>query len=277
MEENFYGNLIIIGGAEDKEDKCEILKKVVRECEKRKGQLIVLTAATNYEDEVGETYRDVFKRLDYNNVEVMHILNRDDANSRDINKRIKESACIFFTGGDQLKITSLIGGTCLFDSLKYAYFNGSLIVGTSAGASCLCSTMIVSGVDEKSPRKCTIKMAPGMDLVRGVLIDQHFAQRGRINRLISAVAQNPDILGIGIDENTAIFVNGESTFSVLGAGAVTIVDGGGITHTNVSELAPDEILAINDIRMHILPKGYKYDLKLKHPILKNEEEKDENN
>jgi cyanophycinase len=138
--------------------------------------------------------------------------------------------------------------------------------------------MIVSGKDDDSPRKCTIKMAPGLDIIRGVLIDQHFAQRGRIGRLLNAVAQNPEILGIGIDENTAIVIEGKPEFRVIGSGAVTIADGKLMTFTNVSELSPDESLAITDIKLHILPKGYRYNIEERLPLLetKNEEDKNEN-
>lgn len=277
MDENF-GNLIIIGGAEDKKNECEILKEVAKKSSKQEGPLIVLTAATDYPEEVGATYISTFKRLNFNDVRVVDIKNREDANRPDYGNEIMDSSCIFFTGGDQLKITSLIGGTYLLNSLQSAYRKGTLIVGTSAGASCLCSTMIVSGKDDDSPRKCTIKMAPGLDIIRGVLIDQHFAQRGRIGRLLNAVAQNPEILGIGIDENTAIEIEGKGTFKVIGTGAVTVADGKMLSYTNVSELSPDESLAITDIRLHILPKGYKYNMIDRVPMLrkKNEEDKNEN-
>jgi cyanophycinase len=277
MDESF-GNLIIIGGAEDKKDKCEILKEVTRKSSKQEGPLIVLTAATDYPEEVGAAYLSTFRRLNFNDVRVVDIKNRDDANRLDYGNGIQDCSCIFFTGGDQLKITSLIGGTYLLESLKTAYKNGVLIVGTSAGASCLCSTMIVSGIDDESPRKCTIKMAPGLDIIRGVLIDQHFAQRGRIGRLLNAVAQNPEIVGVGIDENTAVVIEGSSTFRVIGSGAVTIADGKVMTHTNVSELSPDESLAITDIKLHILPKGYGFNILDRLPLLKmkNEEDKNEN-
>lgn len=273
-----FGNLIIIGGAEDKKDKCEILKEVTKKSSRLDGPLIVLTAATDYPEEVGAAYLNTFKKLNFNDVRVVDIKNREDANRLDYGNEIQDCSCIFFTGGDQLKITSLIGGTYLLESLKSAYRKGTLIVGTSAGASCLCSTMIVSGNDDDSPRKCTIKMAPGLDIIRGVLIDQHFAQRGRIGRLLNAVAQNPEILGIGIDENTAVVIEGSSTFRVIGSGAVTVADGKAMTHTNVSELSPDESLAITDVKLHILPKGYKFEIVDRLPLLKmkNEEDKNEN-
>ncbi|WP_133627457.1 cyanophycinase [Fonticella tunisiensis] len=274
--EDYFGNLIIIGGAEDKADKCEILKEVVKKTSSKGGPLIVLTAATEYPEEVGALYKKTFNRLHLHDIKIIDIKDRHDANKVEFCKEIESSGCVFFTGGDQLKITSLIGGTGLYESLKQAYRNGTLIVGTSAGASCVCSTMVVSGKDDDSPRKVALKMAPGLDIIRGVLIDQHFAQRGRIGRLLGGVAQNPESLGIGIDENTAIVVEGSSVFRVIGSGAVTVIDGSLITHTNISELLPQETLAITDIKIHILPRGYKYDMRNRVPIPKRENKEDKN-
>lgn len=274
-----FGNLIIIGGAEDKKSECEILKEVIKKTNENGGPLLLIAAATDYPDEVREIYSETFKRLGFDNFKFIDIKDRTGANDRDYAKQIEECGSIFFTGGDQLKITSLIGGTKVYESLKRAYDKGILIVGTSAGASCICSTMIVSGKEEDSPKKCTIKMAPGLDLIQNVIIDQHFAQRGRIGRLFNAVAQNPESLGIGIDENTAVVMEGTSIIRVIGEGAATIVDGKGITCSNISELNPDETLAITDIRVHILPRGYQYDIEYRVPKLAkcDKEETDEDN
>ncbi len=127
-------------------------------------------------------------------------------------------------------------------------------------------TMIVSGLDDESPRKCTLKMAPGLSLIRGVIIDQHFAQRGRIGRLLTGIAENPQWLGIGIDEDTAIIVNTEGQFKVIGSGAVYIIDGTEISGTNVSEQYPDEILSIFDVKLHVLKNRDKFDLNYRRPI-----------
>lgn len=270
------GYLVIIGGAEDKENKCEILREVVKIYKKKKGPMVILTVATDYPEEVGDNYTKVFNSIGVEDIKVLHIKGRHMAECKESIDTINEAGCIFFTGGDQIKITSLIGGTLFYDALKSAYLKGTLIVGTSAGASCLSSTMIVEGDDDSAPSKCTIKMAPGLDIIRGVIIDQHFAQRGRIGRLFAAVAQNPEILGIGIDENTALVIEGKDSFRVIGEGAITIVDGNYISHTNVSELSQNEILAITDIEVHILPRGYGYSLKSKAPIIKKEHKEDKN-
>ena len=127
-------------------------------------------------------------------------------------------------------------------------------------------TMIVEGSDEQSPRKCTLKMAPGLGLIKDVIIDQHFAQRGRIGRLLTGIAENPEVLGIGIDENTAIIVNQEGKVEVIGAGAVYFIDGSKITYTNVSELYGEDILSMYNVKLHILTNGKKFDLIKKLPF-----------
>lgn len=261
MGEKVKGNLIIIGGAEDKYGESEILKKVVDEVSIKEGRLLVLTTATEKPVEVGDEYRKVFNRLGVKDIDVLNINSRDDANLSENAERIKKANGIFFTGGDQLRITSILGGTAVYNALLSAYSEGCLIVGTSAGASCMSSTMIVDGNSNDAARKCTLKMAPGLGLIEETIIDQHFEQRGRIGRLLCGVAENPFIMGIGIDEDTAIRVYPDAHLEVLGTNAVTIVDGKTIKSSNVSELKPDEILAIANVTLHVLPTGYGFDLK----------------
>lgn len=270
MKKNLIGNLIIIGGAEDKEGKKEILKSVCNCIDKEKDMLLVATIATEYPKEVAKKYKKVFGGLGVKNIKVLDINNRNEAFKEENFELIKESKLIFFTGGDQLRITSLIGGTPIYDCLKGACKNGVFIVGTSAGASVMSDTMIVQGKDDESPRKCTLKMSPGLGLISNVIIDQHFAQRGRIGRLLAGIAQNPEVLGIGIDENTAIIVEKSGLVEVIGEGAVYFIDGSTITYTNVSELYCDEILSMHNVKLHILTNGNKFDLIKKSPF---EEEK----
>lgn len=274
--DKYYGNMIIIGGAEDKKSECEILKEVIKFNKKHDGPLLIIATATDYPTEVRGVYNTVFKKLGFHDFKFIDIQDRHGANDCDYAQQIENAGSVFFTGGDQLKITSLLGGTKVYEGLKNAYMSGIPIIGTSAGASCICSTMIVSGKEDDSPRKCTIKMAPGLDLIDGVIIDQHFAQRGRIGRLMNAVAQNPESLGIGIDENTAIIMEGTSVIRVIGTGAATILDGKDITCSNVSELNPDEALAITDMKLHVLPRGYKYDTKDRRPLFLDNHKEDTN-
>ena len=270
MKDILSGNLIIIGGAEDKEGKKEILNRVCNSINKNEDILLIATIATEYPREAAAKYKEVFSGLKVKNIKVLDINERTDAFEELNVELIKEASLIFFTGGDQLRITSLIGGTPIYDALKDGCHKGTFIVGTSAGASVMSHTMIVQGEDEDSPRKCTLKMSPGLGLIKGVIIDQHFAQRGRIGRLLAGIAQNPEVLGIGIDENTAIIVNQSGLIEVIGEGAVYFIDGSAITYTNVSELYADDILSMHNVKLHILTDGNKFDLIKKLPF---EEEK----
>lgn len=261
MEGKVEGNLIIIGGAEDKHGQCEILKQVVDVVGKRQAKLIILTTATEKPQEVGAEYKKVFSELGVDDTEVLNIASRDDANSVENAEKILNSAGIFFTGGDQLRITSILGGTKIYSALQEAYSKGIPVIGTSAGASAMSDTMIVDGNSNDPARKCTLKMAPGLGLLKESIIDQHFDQRGRIGRLLCGVAENPYMLGVGIDEDTAIRVYPDAHFEVVGTNAVTVIDGKTIKSSNVSELKPDEILTISNVTLHVLSKGYGFDMK----------------
>ncbi|OEH86402.1 cyanophycinase [Desulfuribacillus stibiiarsenatis] len=261
MESDRKGTLMIIGGAEDKTDEMRILKKFVRLLPSDDSKLLVLTTATKLPDSVGEEYRKVFDGLHMTNIDILNIDSRDDANDDEIVEKIRGAEGIFFTGGDQLRITSIIGGSKAYEAMVECYLNGGVIAGTSAGASVMSNIMIVEGESNEPARKCTLKVAPGFNLLKNSIIDQHFAQRGRIGRLFCGVAANPDILGIGIDEDTSIIVYPDDTFEVYGTNSITIADGKSIQDSNVSELEPDEILAITNITVHVLPDGYCFDLK----------------
>jgi len=266
LGEKLEGNLIIIGGAEDKKGEKDILKQVVSKLNKEGEELLIATVATMLPEEVGNEYKKIFKNLGVRNINILEIKERQDAFDENNLKLVENASLVFFTGGDQLKITSLLGGTPLYKAIKDSYQNGCTYVGTSAGASVMSDTMIVKGIDDESPRKCTLKMAPGLGLIKGVIVDQHFAQRGRIGRLLTGVAQNPQSLGIGIDEDTAIMVNSKGEFEVIGSGAVYVIDGCTISHTNVSEQHPDEILSMFDVKMHVLKSTDRFNLSTRKPV-----------
>lgn len=275
LDEILKGNLIIIGGAEDKKREKYILKEVCSKIDREKAELVIATIATDLPKEVGAEYRNIFERLGVRNISILNVEDRKDARDMQNIEMIKKASLVFFTGGDQLKITSLLGGTALYDAIHESHENGCVYVGTSAGASVVSDTMIITGDDEESPKKCTLKMAPGLGLIKNVIIDQHFAQRGRIGRLLVAIAENPESLGIGIDEDTAIVVSKEGEFRVTGSGAVYVIDGSSITYTNVSEQYPDDILSMFDIKMHVLKNGDKFNLNIRQPIKEDKQEKNE--
>lgn len=276
MDEILRGNLIIIGGAEDKKGEKDILKEVCSKIDREKDELVIATIATDLPKEVGAEYRNIFEKLGVRNINILNVEERKDAHEMHNIDMIQRASLVFFTGGDQLKITSLLGGTPLYDAIHESHENGCVYVGTSAGASVVSDTMIITGDDEQSPKKCTLKMAPGLGLIKNVVIDQHFAQRGRIGRILVAIAENPESLGIGIDEDTAIKVSSKGEFEVAGSGAVYIIDGSTITFTNVSEQYPDEILSMFDIKMHVLKSGDKFDLNTRQPIKEDKQDKNEN-
>jgi len=271
MEEIPKGFLIIVGGAEDKTGNSIILKQVP-EMLTESDVLTILTTATEKPEEVGQNYYQVFQRLGVKNLQILNINTRDDANNESYCQKIKHSKCVFMTGGDQLRITSILGGTKAWEELKTLYDSGGIIMGTSAGASVMSNTMIVKGNDNEPPKKCTLKMAPGLGLINGVIIDQHFDQRGRFGRLLCGVAESPDVLGLGIDEDTSLKVFPDMHFEVIGSNAITVIDGRSILSSNVSELNQNEIIAVTGVTVHVLPQGYGFNLKNRKVMrLKNED------
>lgn len=266
------GKLVIIGGAEDKKGDREILREVVRLSGGSHAKVVVMTVATELPIEVGTEYIEVFDRLGVADVRMFDVSTREAANMRSAIKAIEDASCVFFTGGDQVRVTKLLGGTKMDTALHEKHEAGLVLAGTSAGASMMSSTMIVTGDAETNPKIGIVEMAPGMEFIRGVVIDQHFAQRGRYGRLFSAVAQYPHHLGMGIDENTAVVVDGHE-FAVIGAGAVSVIDAGELSHSNLEQVRQGDDLALCGIRMHILPAGYRFNLRDRAPILQTDEDR----
>ncbi|BAU67311.1 cyanophycinase [Stanieria sp. NIES-3757] len=257
---NSQGQLIIIGGAEDKEGDCTILREFVRRAGGRGAKIAVMTVATSLPGEVGADYRDIFERLGVERVDIVDTERREDASEPRFLEMIKETTGVFFTGGDQARVTNVLKDTEMDRLLHEKFKQGLIVAGTSAGAAMMPDIMIVEGEAETNPRLETVTLEPGMGFLPGVAIDQHFAQRGRLGRLISALIQQPAVLGFGIDENTAIAVKGDE-IEVIGEGAITIIDVASITHTNVDETLHDESLALCGAKLHVIPHGYRFDLR----------------
>jgi len=263
---NTRGSLVIIGGAEDKEGDCQILREFVRRSGGTKARIVIMTAATELPREVGENYIRVFERLGAEDVRIIDTESREDGRSSTALEAIEAATGVFFTGGDQARITSILKDTEIDTAIHKRFSEGVVVGGTSAGAAVMPDVMIVEGDSETNPRMEIVDMGPGMGFMPGVVIDQHFSQRGRLGRLIAALAQQPAVLGFGIDENTAMVVT-DSQLEVIGEGSITIVDESTLTHSNVGEILKDEPLAVCGARLHILPHGYKFDLKTRKPIL----------
>jgi cyanophycinase len=262
------GRLIIIGGheAKDAEGDRTILELVAARAKRRKGDLLLIPVATLDPEHALREYQEVFHELGVNQILQLDVRSRDDASTREAVSLVKRASVIFFTGGDQLRITSQIGDSPVFQALQKRYRQGATVVGTSAGAAAMPETMLISGAGDQSHSVSTLGMAPGLGLIDGVVIDSHFAERGRLGRLLGAVAENPRNIGIGIDEDTAIVVEAGSRFSVQGSGAVYIVDGATVHYSSLTEQEADGVISIFGVRLHVLGAGDSFDLTKRQPL-----------
>lgn len=256
------GALVIIGGRERKDAGNVILQEVAQRL--RGGRLVLATVASSEPEGYFETYRPAFEKLGVTDLVELYVENRDQAHDEAKQALMDGAAGVYFTGGDQLRITSQIGDTPLERRIYDLHRKGAVIAGTSAGASVMSDTMLVRGSGAESHRIGDLRMAAGLGLVKDVVIDQHFAERGRIGRLLGAVSQNPRTLGIGIDEDTAIVLEGDS-FRVIGSGGVTVVDGHRISHSNIADAEPDRVLSLFDVTLHVLGSGDCFDIASRTP------------
>ena len=231
----------------------------------RGGKLVLATVASHRPEGYFEEYEKAFADLRIGELVELYVEERSRAGDREKLSVLDDAAGIFFSGGDQLRITSQIGDTGIEAKVRALYERGGVVAGTSAGASVMSETMLVKGTSKETHRIGDLHMAPGMGLVRNVIIDQHFAERGRFGRLLGAVAHNPRVLGMGIDEDTAAVVEGDE-FRVIGSGAVYVVDGADVTYCNVAEAKMDCALSMHDVKVHVLSDGDGFDFARRRPI-----------
>src|SRR5262245_29436342 len=257
------GALFVIGGAEDREDTMVILGHFAERISS--GKLVISTVASGYADEVWETYRNLFTSMGVKRVEHLCLDHRDESPDDPRLDPLANATAVFFTGGDQLRITTRLGGTALSERIEEIYRKGGVIAGTSAGATALGEMMLVGNPHEGICKLSDIQMTPGLGLVKNMIIDQHFSERGRIRRLLGAVAQNPRMLGIGIDEDTAVEVESDGAFHVIGSGAVYVVDGHDLGYTNISEASFSRAMSVFDVKLHVLSNGDRFDTRSRHP------------
>ena len=232
------------------------------------GGVVVVFVAAQEQYDGGVGYQRVFYNLGLKDVTVVTVRQRSEANKSQLYSALENARTVFFIGGAHLRITSVLGGTPVAHLLEERYWSGSTIIaGTSAGAAILGQTMIIGEEQSAtSPREAT-HMAPGMGFLEGLVVTQHFTQRGGISRLLHAITQNPRLLGLGIDEDTAAFVPSGKDMEVVGSGCITIVDAAGITNSNLSETSLGRPLALSELAVHVLPAGYGYDLKNRTVLL----------
>jgi cyanophycinase len=257
------GSLIAIGGAEDREDTKIILSNIAERI--GSGKLVISTLASGYADEVWEIYRNLFISMGVKRVEHLCMDDRDESSADPRLDVLADATAVFFTGGDQLKITTHLGGTALSERIEEIYKQGGIIAGTSAGATALGEMMLVGSPVEGICKLRDIRMAPGLGLAKNMIIDQHFSERGRIRRLLGAVAENPRLLGIGVDEDTAVVVESDWSFYAIGSGAVYVVDGHDLSYTNISEVSFNRAMSVFGVKLHTLSNGDRFDIRSRQP------------
>lgn len=249
------GPLIVIGGHEDQTGECRILRRFVALAGGRLGRIAVVAAASADPAAAAQTYCDLFKGLGAGECRALPLASRREAMGESAARELTRATGIFLTGGDQLRITATLGGTPAEVALCGRHFAGACVAGTSAGASAMSATMIMAGHGEDAPRFSAVRMSPGLGLWRWAVIDPHFAQRGRANRLLAALSQHPGLLGIGLDEDTAVIVEPSGDFSVMGSGSVTVLDGRTALFSAASETSPRAPVGLEGVTLHVLVPG----------------------
>jgi cyanophycinase len=265
--------LLVIGGAEDPdEDEMTILPHLVEMAGGKDARIIICSSPSENPEEKVDTYGELFEKLGVAEVIAAPITDRKEADDPELLEAVKRATAVFFTGGDQLRLTALIAGTPFCENIRTRlYGDGLIVAGTSAGAAAVSSVMIIGGTSSGTVRRQDVDLAPGLGYWRDTVVDTHFNQRGRVSRLMTIFAHNPNVLGIGIDENTAIELVPGDRFTVVGEGAVMVFNGR-VTHTNAPDASDDQTLAITDSVIHTLPAGYGFNLRTKRPILPGGEE-----
>lgn len=254
------GWIIPIGGAEEKENDRAILARFVELCGGADADIVVIPTASKLRG-TGPRYEEIFGDLGVGRVAVMDFDTRRDADEPSRVERIEQATGVFFTGGNQLRLSTLIGGTAVAKAIRVCNARGTHVAGTSAGAAFLSEHMIAFGEEGPTPIAGMVRLAPGLGLTNRFVIDQHFRQRDRLGRLAYAVATHPGLLGVGVDENTAAIVENDSKISVIGKHAVTIVDGKNITASNVAEVIASRPIAISGLQVHVLTPGCTFDIR----------------
>jgi cyanophycinase len=253
------GFVIPIGGAEDKLKDQSILSRFVDLCGGEKASITVIPTASELED-TGDNYVRIFTDLGVQDVISLPIVEREDAQSEEHLDALERSTGIFITGGNQLRLSTILGGTPVSKAIRRLNAHGTHVAGTSAGAAIMPEHMISGGDSGATPRQGAVSLSPGLGLTNKLVIDQHFRQRDRLGRLMSAIAYNPFLIGLGIDEDTAVFINPEGVLEVEGTGAVTIIDPSELKYSSMHNAREGDTISLIDMRVHVLAKGCSYSL-----------------
>ena len=252
------GWIIPIGGAEDKVNDKTILKRFCELSGGKDAKILVIPTASQLED-TGPRYVEIFESMGAKSMYIP-VDEREDCFKDEIIETLNRATGIFITGGNQLRLSTILGGTPVAKLIRSLNANGVHVAGTSAGAAIVSEHMIAGGKTGPTPKEDGATMAPGLGLTNKLIIDQHFRRRDRIGRLLAALSYNPFISGIGIDEDTAAFISPQGIFEVVGAGAITVVDPSELTHSSMHDARHKENITLIGMKLHILGEGSKYDI-----------------
>lgn len=259
--------ILVIGGAEDKVHGREILHTFFSRSGATEARIAIIPSASREPIIIGDRYRNIFQDMGAKQIEVLDIRERDQSEDHRIQDYIEDCTGVFMTGGDQLRLCGLLADTPLMEKVRMRVFAGELtLAGTSAGAAVMGHHMIAGGGSGESPNRSLVDMATGLGIIPEVIVDQHFHNRNRMARLMSAIAAHKDRIGIGIDEDTCAMFERDGILEVMGKGTVTIIDPGQKCHTNHDLVGSTESLCLHNLRVHILSYGDRYHLHQRTPL-----------
>ena len=259
------GPVMVIGGAEDKLGERVILSRFVDLAGGDQARIAVISTASSLGDAATELYRQIFSRVGAAKVTGLRPETREEANDPRTVEALNDATGIFMTGGNQLRLSSVIGGTKLGEAILDAHGRGVVVAGTSAGASAVATHMMAFGSSGATPKHRMAHVSVGLGLLVNVVVDQHFEQRTRLGRLLAVVAQSPSLIGLGLDEDTAAVIDANDVLEVIGRGSVTIVDGSDVI-TDAFQTSGHKPMMVSNARLHSLPSGYRFDLRARRVL-----------
>ena len=253
------GFIIPIGGAEEKLDNPEILDRFISVCGGKSSRIAIIPTASELED-TGRNYEKLFRKIGVKHAKVLNILTREDCHRSEHTDYIEKSDGVFMTGGNQLRLSTTLGGTPVAQLIRRRNVQGMHVAGTSAGAAFMPEHMIAGGAEGSTPSPDLVTLAPGLGLTNNFIIDQHFRQRDRLGRLLTALAYNPFAVGIGLDEDTAAFIRPGDNLEVVGSGGITVIDPSNLSFSSMDRAQRGEPVSLIDVKLHILISGGRFEI-----------------
>jgi cyanophycinase len=258
------GYVIPIGGAEERTGSMRVLRRFLRLCGGRRARIVIIPTASELPD-TGERYIEIFNKIGVREAIALPIRERADADRVEYIEQLENATGIFITGGNQLRLSTILGGTLVAQKVRRMNAAGVHVAGTSAGAAIMPEHMIAGGSMGLSPRADGVNLAPGLGLTNAIIIDQHFSQRDRLGRLLTSVSYNPFLMGVGIDEDTALFIGPDQVCEIEGSGSVTIIDPEHLSYSSMDRAQKNESLSLHDLKLHILSRGCRFDIHERKP------------